>query len=189
MSTPQYTNMNDFIVDMAKNLYQPVESIYNHKTNEYYLKTFTVTDGLELVIYPFCKHLLNISKKKRDELDFKLRDIIERAEKREGSLKNEILELKKQLNEYKRYYGEYTSPFDILNKLFIGAKDKEYLETLSILNPKTKLGFNTKATDYWLAVLEDLGITRRIDRGRYMALTSFKEANNKLHAFINKSMV
>ena len=119
----------------------------------------------------------------------KLKDKVEKLELREESRKEEILELKKQLNEYKRYYGEYTSPFDILNKLFIGTKDKEYLETLSILNPKNSLGFNTKAIDYWLAVFEDLGITRRIDRGRYIALTSFKEANNKLHAFINKSMV
>ena len=38
----------------------------------------------------------------------KLKDKVEKLELREESRKEEILELKKQLNEYKRYYGEYT---------------------------------------------------------------------------------
>lgn len=116
----------------------------------------------------------------------KLKDKIEKMELRDESRMRDILELKNTINAYKRHYGDYTSPFDVLKALFRGDKNKEYLDTLSILNPKKDLGFNSKSVEHWLSVFEELGIIKRIDRGRYMSLLSIKEASSILQDFVNK---
>ena len=176
---------NKITLDISK---MSAEQLYIHLV-ELYQSTHTFMVGnLDLVRGDYYDMRFNELEKLKKE-NFKLKDELEKAKKREDSYRNDILELKEELNNFKRYYGAYTSPFEVLNNLYAGSGKKEYLDTFSILNPKTKLGFNNKTIDYWLSVFEDLGICQRIDKGRYMAMTNFKQANKILHEFINKNNV
>jgi len=183
MSNDIVNNQGDSITLDISNM--SAEQLYIHIVELYHSTEHTLYIGnLDLVRGDYFDKKNNELKKIKKDIA-KIEHELEKALKREESYKEDILALKKDIGNYKRYYGEYTSPFDILNSLF-KSSDKTYLDSLSILNPKSKLGFNTKAIDYWLGVFEDLGVTRRIDRGRYQAMVGFKEANDLLHEFIEK---
>lgn len=184
MSNDIVNNQGDSITLDISNM--SAEQLYIHIVELYHSTEHTLYIGnLDLVRGDyFDKKNSELKKLKKENL--KLKNDLENYSKRDESRMRDILELKNTINAYKRYYGDYTSPFDVLKALFRGDKNKEYLDTLSILNPKKDLGFNSKSVEHWLSVFEELGIIKRIDRGRYMSLLSIKKASHILQDFVNK---
>lgn len=92
--------------------------------------------------------------------------------------KEEIEKLKNEIQGYKNTFGNYLSPFTILEELYRGIS-LPYM----ILKKRTnfKIKVSEKQFSYWIGIFIDLDIVRKIDKSNIQSLLNYQDAQNILY--------